>query len=325
MNRFIPSGRLQSSKAAPVLAAPETPEIAPSSPVLTFLKATFAVLAWGASFIATKVALRDLPPGGVIWIRFGIGALVLAAYTARRGESVRVPPRMLGVFAFMGFLGIAFHQWLQVNGLVTAQASTSAWTMTTIPVFIALLSRLFLKEILGFLRIIGILIAALGVFLVVSGGHPAELLRGQAGSWGDLLVLASAINWSVFSVISRRILRKQSPTVAMLYVITTGWLFSAFLLPPPAVMQASLLQMHAGGWWSLAFLGLICSGVAYVFWYDALKVLPAARVGAFLYLEPLIAVMLAAVVLGEQMHLAALGGGILILAGVWMVNRPSSN
>ncbi len=158
---------------------------------------------------------------------------------------------------------------------------------------------------------------------MVSGGHPAELLRGQAGSVGDLLVLASAVNWAVFSVISRRVLRKGSPTVAMLYVITTGWLFSAFLLPAPAVMQTSLLQMHAGGWWSLAFLGVICSGVAYVFWYDALKALPAARVGAFLYLEPLVAVALAAVVLGESVHLAAIGGGMLILSGVWMVNRSS--
>ncbi len=164
MNRLIPAGWQRTVKDSPVLSSPETPEKikqAPS-PVLTYLKATFTVLVWGASFIATKVALRDLPPGGVIWIRFGVGALVLAAYTAHRGESVRISPGMFGVYAFMGFLGIAFHQWLQVNGLVTARASTTAWTMTTIPVFIALLSRLFLKETLGLPRVIGIVIAASG-------------------------------------------------------------------------------------------------------------------------------------------------------------------
>ena len=80
-----------------------------------------------------------------------------------------------GYFALLGFLGITLFQWLQSKGLVTAQATTSAWIESTIPVFMALLGWLGLKERLGWIRIGGILLAALGMLLVVSRGNLASL------------------------------------------------------------------------------------------------------------------------------------------------------
>ena len=74
-------------------------------------------------------------------------------------------------------------------------------------------------------------------------------------------------------------------------------------------------------WAGVLFLGILCSGVAYVFWYDALKRLPAAKVGALIYVEPLVAVGVARAVLGEPILPAVLAGGGLILLGVWLVNR----
>ncbi|MFZ6020317.1 MAG: EamA family transporter, partial [Chloroflexota bacterium] len=64
-----------------------------------------------------------------------------------------------------------------------------------------------------------------------------------------------------------------------------------------------------------------CSGLAYIFWYDALQAMPSAQVGVFLYLEPLVTVAVAGAVLGEALTAATLAGGIIILLGVWLVNR----
>jgi drug/metabolite transporter (DMT)-like permease len=61
--------------------------------------------------------------------------------------------------------------------------------------------------------------------------------------------------------------------------------------------------------------------MAYIFWYNALKTLPVAQTGAFLYLEPVVTVIVAALILSERLYLATLLGGVLILGGVWMVNR----
>jgi drug/metabolite transporter (DMT)-like permease len=70
---------------------------------------------------------------------------------------------------------------------------------------------------------------------------------------------------------------------------------------------------------------VFCSGIAYIFWYDALKILPVAQTGAFLFFEPIVTVIVAALVLREALLLATLIGGITILVGMWLVNRPSQS
>lgn len=287
------------------------------------LKATFAVVVWGASFIATKLALREVSPVVVIWLRFGIGLIILGGFVIRRKELALPPRRELGYFAFLGFLGITFHQWLQVTGLVTAKATTTAWIITTIPIFIALLGRFMLKERLGWDRIAGIFIATIGVILVVTHGDLQSILMGQLGSFGDLLVLISAVNWAVFSVLSRKALKNHPATQMMFFVMLFGWICtSVWFFTLNHVGEIANISMT--GWISLLFLGIICSGFAYVFWYDALKALSASQVGSFLYIEPLVAVVVAALILQEPLFIAAFVGGALILAGVWLVNRQAT-
>ena len=76
---------------------------------------------------------------------------------------------------------------------------------------------------------------------------------------------------------------------------------------------------------AVAFLGVFCSGLAYIAWYDALKVLTTAQTGVFLYLEPLVAVVVAFFILGEAITPGSVLGGAVILLGVWLVNRPSQS
>jgi drug/metabolite transporter (DMT)-like permease len=283
-------------------------------------KALAAVVVWGASFIVTKLALRDLAPMTVVWLRFMIGLPVLAVAMVRRRELALPAPRDMLTFAVLGFLGITFHQWLQANGLVTARATTTAWIVATIPVFIVLLGRFFLKEKLGWGRTIGIVLAALGVVLVVSRGDLKLLVSGQFGTKGDFLVLISAVNWALFSVLSRNALGRHPASRMMFYVMAFACLFNTFFFlagPEPA----ELLRMTPFTWTAVAFLGLFCSGLAYIFWFDALKALPVSQAGAFLYIEPLVAMAVAAVVLKESMTIPSLAGGAVILLGVWLVNR----
>jgi drug/metabolite transporter (DMT)-like permease len=106
----------------------------------------------------------------------------------------------------------------------------------------------------------------------------------------------------------------------LFYVMTLGWLFTSLLLiAGPGLSEISALTFN--GWLGVTFLGIFCSGLAYIAWYDALQVLPTAQLGAFLYLEPPIAVVIAALILTEPIAWAALFGGAIILFGVWLVNR----
>jgi drug/metabolite transporter (DMT)-like permease len=223
-------------------------------------------------------------------------------------------------FAVLGFLGITFHQWLQSTGLLTAQATTTAWIITSTPIFIALLGFIILKERLAWYQVAGIILATFGVLLVVTKGNVSSLTAGRFGTPGDFLVLISALNWAIFSTLSRSGLKRHPSTLMMFYVMSFGWVFTSMLFfASRGVSQ--IFSIPLDGWIAITFLGILCSGVAYIFWYDALQVLPVAQTGAFLYLEPIITVIVAAFVIGESLLLATLIGGITILIGVWLVNR----
>ena len=212
---------------------------------IAYLKLLFCVVAWGSSFVATKylvtgsvvgsinqvsstkVALHELSPVSVVWLRFLVGVIILGAAVYARKELTLPGRKDLGYFALLGFIGITFHQWLQSTGLVTSQATTTAWIVATTPIFIALLGWLFLKEKLGWLRTAGIALAALGVLLVVSKGNLASLTTGHFGSPGDILILIGAPNWAVFSVLSRSGLKRYPAARMMFFVMALGWLFSS--------------------------------------------------------------------------------------------------
>ena len=297
---------------------------APRSGSLPFVKLTVAVITWGASFVLTKIVLVQVSPVTVVWLRFTMGLGVLGVAAVARKELQRVSIRDLGYFAVLGFLGVWVQQWLQANGLVTAKATTTAWIVTTSPVFIALLGRLVLGERLGLARWAGIALAALGVLLVVGRGERAPVFSGAAWTRGDLLILASAPNWAVFSVLSRRGLSSHPAVRMMLYVMAAGWLFVSVWFAADRGWT-DIPRLDRTGWIAMLALGILSSGLAYIFWYDGLQALPAARAGIFLYIEPLVTAAIAPMALKEAFTLSAAFGGAAILFGVWMVNRNPRN
>jgi drug/metabolite transporter (DMT)-like permease len=288
---------------------------------LPYLELIFTVIAWGASFVAIKIAVQQVSPITLVWLRFGLGVIILGGALVIQGQRKLPSFQEAGYFALLGFLGITFHQWLQSTAMLTAQASTAAWIVATIPLFMALLGWLVLKEHLGWTRTGGIILAALGVLLVVSNGKPASLIHSNFGKTGDFLILISALNWAVFSVLSRPGLQRFPATWMMFYVMCWGWLFSSLLFfSSPRINEISRITLS--GWLWIGFLGIICSGLAYLFYYDGLKVIPASQVGAFLNLEPLVTMLIAATMIGEAIYLVSVFGGAMILAGVWLVNKP---
>lgn len=292
--------------------------------VFIYSEALFAVTVWGASFIATKVALNDISPITVVWLRFLMGTLILGV-TVVLQKQFRLPEKTeWAYFALLGFLGITFHQWLQSNGLQTSEAGTTAWIVATTPVFMALLGWFLLKEKPGWMKTSGILIAFFGVLVVVSKGQLNSISIGRFGAPGDVLILISAVNWAIFSTVSRRGLKSLPASLMMFYVMCFGWLFTSILFFPTTGL-ADIGNLTVNGWMGIAFLGIFCSSLAYIAWYDALKALTTAETGAFLYIEPLVAVVVAFFVLGEAIRPASLLGGAVILFGVWLVNRPDSS
>jgi len=284
------------------------------------IKALFAVLVWGASFVAVKIVLNYVAPITLVWMRFAVGVVILGAAVGVRRQFSLPRPKDWLYFALLGFLGIAFHQWLQSTGLQTSQATTTGWIVASGPIFIATLGWLVLKEKLNWLQALGILLAAFGVLLVVTHGNLNALVSGNFGKPGDIFILISAPNWAIFTILSRRGLKTYPAALMMFYVMAFGWLFSSVLFVGGRGWE-SIHKIAMDGWLALGFLGIFCSGLAYIFWYDALKGLPVAQVGTFLYIEPVVTVIVSFLLLNEKITLAGVLGGAVILFGVWLVNR----
>ncbi len=284
------------------------------------LKGLTAAVIWGASFVATKAALSEIHPVTLIVLRFalGLGVLILAVWQARTFR--RITRRDLFLLAVLGTLAIAVHQGLQATGLLFTSASNMAWLVAMQPVFTAILAWLFLAEVFGIVKIAGLVIAFAGAILVVTKGVFSPDALRLPGTLGDLLALASALNWTIFSVASKPMLRRLPPSLMMAYVMGIGWLI---VLPFFVAAQGwhDLSRLTPTGWGAVAFLGIFCSGIAYIFWYDALAHIDASQVAAFIYLEPFVTVVVAAIVLHEAFTPISIIGGVLILLGVALVNR----
>ncbi len=289
----------------------------------SYPKALAAAMIWGASFVATKAALREVSPFTVLALRFGMGVIVLSFAVWRLKAFRSVTPRELLWLALLGAIGILIHQALQVNGLAITAATSVAWLVTLTPVFTAILAWLFLREAFGAFKILGLVIAFVGAFAVITQGVLSMDVLRLPSTTGDFLALASSLNWAIFSVASKPMLRRMHPTLMILIVMAFGWLM---VLPIFVGTQglSEISRLSLTGWTAIGFLGLFASGLAYIFWYDALARLDASQTVAFLYVEPFVTLVVAAIVLGEALTPVAFIGGLTILLGVYLVNRSSA-
>jgi drug/metabolite transporter (DMT)-like permease len=287
------------------------------------LKAFGAIAFWGASFIATKIALGQVSPITVVVLRFALGVWVLAVVVVARRE-FRWPEKSdWSWLVLLGLNGITLHQLLQSNGLVTTTAANSGWIIALNPIFAALFAWLILREPFGRFKMLGLAIGSLGALIVISRGQWSGGLVKIPAAPGDFLMLLSSPNWALFTVLSKRIVGRLPPALMMLYVMSLGWLATLPLFAASGDW-VELPRLTLTGWSSVLFLGLLCSGAAYIFWYDALEQAGASQVSAFHYIQPFITVIVAALLLGEKMSWSTWLGGVTILLGVWLVNRPAA-
>ena len=284
---------------------------------LKYLLIILAVVFWGSSFIATKVALKELSPETIISLRLIIAAvfLFITAILLKKDFSINLKSHS---FIFILALIAVFHLMIQVTGLKYTTASNTGWIIGTAPIFMVILAAIFFREKIGMLKIGGIIIAMFGLLLLIGKGNitNVDLIKNK----GDLLVLASAFTWGVYSMVNKKISLSYSPMMTILYL----FIMMAVIIIPFNLNTASVnsvVHLSLNGWISILFLGLFCSGIAYVIWAYSLRDLESAKVGAFLYFEPLVTVFAAWVLLNESITVLMIISGMIITLGVVLVNK----
>jgi drug/metabolite transporter (DMT)-like permease len=282
--------------------------------------AFLAVIFWGVSFVATKAVVAEISPVALTFARASLATLFLSAALALRGQPILPPRTALRSLALMGFVGVAAHQTLQAYALTLTSAVNTGWLIGLTPIWSALLAAIMLKERFSAPKLVGLGLGFVGAFVVVTRGRVGATTLSVPTTRGDLLILASTLNWAVYTILGHGTLRRLGPARATAGAMLFGWLMLA-----PLALGTSALGTYARlsgvGVAGVLFLGIASSGLGYLFWYGALARIEASRVAAFLYLEPLITLTAAVALLGEPVALATVLGGALLVGGVVLVQR----
>lgn len=295
-------------------------------PLSAYVGICAAVAFWGASFVSMRVVVSELSPSVGVWTRILLGMPVLLFAAIHRGD-FRLPAKKdLPALILVGFLGILLQQSIQFEGMKTAGAANAAWMIAGTPALVALMGHFFLKERMSFSGIAGMGISALGVLLVLGlGTRGNNLFSPSASRLGDALMILSALNWALFQILSRGLMLRLRPAFAIFWLNAIALCMASVpILWNPASL-GQLLSLSPRAWGALLFLGIFCSGLCYMLWYDGLSVLSAARVSAFQFFQPLVGAVAAYIMIGERFTWYLAVGGAMILLGVQMINRQREN
>jgi len=284
------------------------------------------ILFWGSSFVVVKVALREgLTPIAIATFRFLIaGALflisILIEKKSRRNYRLLVEKKDFPRLLFLALAGVTFFFTAQYTGIQMAGASIAAILVCLLsPILITVLSTIIFKEHLAKKQGFGIGIAALGTFIVVTGGT-MSFSSSRDFLFGSLILLCTPVLWATYSLLGKKIMDRYSPFRVAVYVNVLGGL----CLIPFSLAEHSFYQiftMSFNGWLAILFLAVTCSLLGYYIWLYVMKHVGAATTSSFLFAEPLVTVLFAIIFVGERLGMFIPAGAFLIFIGVYLVTR----
>lgn len=281
------------------------------------LAATTTLVFWASAFAAIGVAMEGYTPGQVGFGRFLLASFLMAGL-ALAGK-IRVPARAdLPRITLVALLGIPAYNLLLNHGKQTVTAGSASFIVNIGPVFAALFSTWLLREQVRPWAWAGMAVSLAGVGIIALSEHGLSL------NAGTVLLLFAACAQSLYFVVQKPLLTRYTAREIVAY---SFWLGTAVLAFTAGGLADAVAQAPARATWVLVYLGIFPSFLSFICWSYVLAQLPASRASSLLYLIPAITVIIAFFWLHELPRPAALGGGLLCLAGVVLVNslgRPAT-
>ncbi len=274
-------------------------------------------LLWAGTYVAGKEALHTLSPAQLNAARFTLAAALFLPFLARsrldlsRGRLLRL--------AWLCLFGFVLNKAAEFTGLSLTTASDTALLIAAEGIFTALFGRLLLGEHLGRRSVLGMGLSVCGVYLVIQRGIAPPSTESGTRVLGDLLIVLALASEAVYSVLGKAE-AERSPAVVVTGACVIGSL--VVWLPAAAANVAvdGFPPVSLGASAGVLYLAVCGTFLAYLGWIVALRHVDATVAAPTLFLQPLVGTLLAVLLLGERFGPATGAGGVLIIAGIWIVS-----
>ena len=286
------------------------------------LAALLTIVIWGTTFISTKILLVDFKPVEILFFRFVMGFLILLAISPKRLKTKSRKEEL--TFILAGLCGICLYYLLENIALTYTLASNVGVIISVAPFFTAMAAHLFMKseEKLRIQFFAGFIVAMTGIVLISFNGQNLEV-----NPLGDLLAIAAALVWAVYSLLTKKISSFGYPVI----LSTRRTFFYGIICMIPTLFffnfQPGLSRFTSMTYlFNILYLGLGASALCFVTWNFAVKELGAVKTSVYIYMVPVITVVTSALILHEKLTLLAGIGTALTLIGLFLSEyKPERN
>lgn len=286
---------------------------------LHYVKLFLAPVIWGGALVAGRVVAVNLPPFTTTFLRFvAVTFFLLPVLYLQRGRLPRPSPKAFVLTAALSLSGVLLFNFFLFSGLRTVTAVRSSVIIAFTPAVVALTSTIFFRERINTLMGLGIAAAFVGAVAAISEGNISLILKGGLSA-GDFFLLGCVLSWTMYSITAKYAMKELSPMTLLAYSSALG----AVLLIPLALFEGGLSDLSSQPpetWYSLLYLSVGSAGIAYLFYYEGIKAVGPSRSAIFMNLEPVAAIGLGILILGESLSLPVAVGAGLVIGGLVLTN-----
>jgi len=287
------------------------------------------VVIWGSNFSVVKYALRDFPEVSfnacrlILASAVFLGAIAVVRHRANAGLGAPEPPLTRGEWGrvvVLGLVGTVLYQLLFLGGVRRTSVANAALIFGCTPVAVAVMASIAGHDRLTATRWAGAGLSLAGIYAIV--GHRASM--SSTTMVGDAMMFAGMLCWSLYSVGAQPLLKRHSPLVVTGWAMITGAAIYLAVAAGP-MMRTDWASISTLSWLLMAASSILALSFSYMVWYTAVQKIGSARTAIYSNLTPIVAMVVAALWLGEEITRVQVFGTLLILSGLAVTRRRASS
>lgn len=276
-------------------------------------------LLFGSLPVTAKIALMEIPAMALVGMRVGIATIILVVFQLYRNRIWLIDRSDYWRLAVLGLFGVVLNQIFSIFGLSLTTASNASLLIVTIPIFTLIIGFLIGAEKITAAKLFGIALALTGAIILVD---PRNASFSSQTTLGDTMIILNSLAFGFYVATSKEVVTRNGAFRSMMWV----FIFSSIVCFPLALFSFSATDIgsiSANTWLLVIYISIFATAFPYILNAYAISKVSPAVVAVFIYLQPLIGFILAALFLGEVIGLSFVTSTVCIFAGVFLVSRRS--